>query len=163
MATDDLGDKMVALSVRTTKMTADVLKAAIKIYLKRQLNPHGKMTIKQLMRKDAGAKSIEITEKNIKSFERVARKYGVDFALKKDSTQEPPKYIVFFKARDADVIEQAFREYTNDTLDKNKDKTKQKQKKRSSIREKLKIFKDKVKNKERERERSHKKERDNTL
>lgn len=161
MEHEELGNKLVALSVRTTKMTADVLKTAIKAYLNHRNNPHGKMTVKQLMRKDAGAKSIEITEKNIKSFERVARKYGVDFALKKDSTQEPPKYIVFFKARDADVIEQAFKEYTNDTL--NKDKTKRKEKSRPSVREKLIKFKDKLKRKERELDRSHKKERDNML
>lgn len=39
--------------------------------------------------------NIEVTDKNIKSFEKVARKYGVDFAIKKDKSVTPPKYLVF--------------------------------------------------------------------
>ena len=42
----------------------------------------------------------------------VARKYGVDFALKKDTSGDIPKYLVFFKARDADALTAAFKEYT---------------------------------------------------
>lgn len=59
-----------------------------------------------------GVSNIEITDSNIKSFERVARKYGVDFAVKKDRSVSPPKYLVFFKGRDADALTAAFREYT---------------------------------------------------
>ena len=58
-----------------------------------------------------GVSSIEVTDSNIKSFERVARKYNVDFAVKKDRGREPPKYLVFFKGRDADVLSQAFKEF----------------------------------------------------
>ena len=42
----------------------------------------------------------------------MARKYGVDFALKKDKSGDIPKYLVFFKARDADALTAAFKEYT---------------------------------------------------
>ena len=38
-------------------------------------------------------------------------KYNVDFAVKRDKTTEPPKYLVFFKGKDADVIAQAFKEF----------------------------------------------------
>lgn len=38
--------------------------------------------------------------------------YGVDFAVKKDRSVSPPKYLVFFKGRDADALTAAFREYT---------------------------------------------------
>ena len=69
---------------------------------------HGKMSVKKLVGQGMGASSIEVTDNNIKSFERVARKYNVDFAVKKDKTVEPPKYMVFFKSKDADVITQAF-------------------------------------------------------
>lgn len=55
--------------------------------------------------------SIEISDKNIKTFERVARKYGIDFALKKDKSCKPPKYYVFFKGRDMDAMTMAFKEY----------------------------------------------------
>ena len=52
--------------------------------------------MKELIGQNAGVSNIEITDKNIKSFEQVARKYGVDYALKKDTTGEKPKYLVFW-------------------------------------------------------------------
>ena len=60
--------------------------------------------------------NIEITDQNIKSFEKVAKKYGIDYALKKDSSQDPPKYIVFFKGKDLEVINMAFNEYSKKQL-----------------------------------------------
>ena len=59
--------------------------------------------------------NIEITDRNIRDFDRVARKYGVDYALKKDKSGEIPKYLVFFKARDGDALTAAFKEYTAKT------------------------------------------------
>lgn len=94
--------------------------------------------------------NIEITDSNIKSFERVARKYGVDFALKKDRTTHPPKYLVFFKARDADAMTAAFTEFSAKTVKKAQ---------RPSVLVQLRKFKelikssviDKVKNRDKER------------
>lgn len=77
--------------------------------------PHGKQTVKQLVGQNQGVANIEITDSNIKDFERVARKYGVDFALKKDRSGDIPKYLVFFKARDGDALTAAFKEYTAKT------------------------------------------------
>ena len=79
------------------------------------MKPCGKQTVKQLVGQDQGVANIEITDRNIKDFERIARKYGVDFALKKDRTGEIPKYLVFFKARDGDALTAAFKEYTAKT------------------------------------------------
>lgn len=42
----------------------------------------------------------------------MAKKYHVDFALKKDTTAEQPRYLVFFKSRDADAITAAFQEFS---------------------------------------------------
>ena len=88
---DEVRDKSVALVIDVGKkggrLTADLLKWAIRRYQEQSRNPkvhHGKQTVKQLVKQGAGVQNIEITDKNIKSFERVARKYGVDFALKKD-------------------------------------------------------------------------------
>ena len=77
-----------------------------------------------------------MTEKNIKSFDRVARKYGVDYAVKKDRSVSPPKYLVFFKARDADALTAAFKEFTAKTLRK---------KERPSMRTKLTQFREMIK------------------
>ena len=72
------------------------------------------------MKQNVQLSNIEITDGNIKSFERVAKKYSIDFSLKKDVTADPPRYYVFFKARDADVMTAAFKEYTGKSLNKDK-------------------------------------------
>ena len=93
----------------------------------------------------------DITEGNIKAFESTAKKYGIDFALKKDATESPPRYLVFFKGRDADVLTAAFKEFSAKKLT---------QEKKPSIRKLLSTLKEaaqgrnaeraKVKNKDRE-------------
>lgn len=115
---DEVRDKSVALVIQTGKtggrITADLVKWAMRRYLEHSKAPHGRQTVKQLVRQGAGVQNIEITDKNIKSFEHIARKYGVDFALKKDP--ENGRYLVFFKSRDADALNAAFTEYTAKTL-----------------------------------------------
>ena len=120
---EEVEQRTVTLAISTSKMTANVLKSAISKYLAyrkekaRQgpVKPCGKQSVKQLVGQDQGVTNIEITDNNIKGFERIARKYGVDFALKKDKTGETPKYLVFFKARDADALTAAFKEFTAKT------------------------------------------------
>jgi hypothetical protein len=82
----------------------------------------GKQTVKQLVGQAHGVTNIEISDKNIKAFESIARKYGVDFAVKKDATENPPKWLVFFKGRDTDAITAAFKEYSAKQLTKGADK-----------------------------------------
>ena len=114
---DEVNEKTIALYIKTGKLTAQTLQKAMKAILskgKKQLSkpPQGKQSVKQLVRQGAGVSNIEVTDGNIKSFERVARKYGVDFALKKDVSSQPPRYLVFFKSRDADALTAAFAEYS---------------------------------------------------
>ena len=70
----------------------------MKMYLEHRKNgkqaTHGKMSVKKLVGQGMGASSIEVTDNNIKFFERVERKYYVDFAVKKDKMVEIPKYVV---------------------------------------------------------------------
>ena len=66
----------------------------------------------------AALTNIDVTEANIGAFKPCAKKYGVDFTLRKDKTNHPPHYNVIFKAKDADNLEQAFREFTAKTLSK---------------------------------------------
>lgn len=86
---EEVENKSVAISIKATKLTANVLKAALLKALaemeKKQKNPKvykGKQSVKHLVRQGVGVSNIEITDGNIKSFEKVARKYGIDFALK---------------------------------------------------------------------------------
>ena len=116
---DEINEKVIALSIRTTKLTAEMLQKSIRFMLsqiKKQLDKpvqrHGKQTLKQRMKQNAGVSNIEITKDNIKAFESTAKKYGIDFALKKDSTETPPRYLVFFKGRDADALTAAFNEFS---------------------------------------------------
>ena len=41
------------------------------------------------MKQNAGVSNIEITKDNIKAFESTAKKYGIDFALKKGHDGNP--------------------------------------------------------------------------
>ena len=72
----------------------------------------GKQTLKALKATEPNLTSIEITDQNIKDFDRVARKYRVDYALKKDKSGLVPKYYVFFRAKDAASLNAAFTEYS---------------------------------------------------
>ena len=72
------------------------------------------------MKHNTGVSNIEITDQNIRAFSATAKKYGIDFALKKDTSGEIPRYLVFFKGRDADVITAAFREFSAKNLEKEK-------------------------------------------
>ena len=86
---EEINKKTVALVISASKMTGRVLQAAIREYLRQQQKNknkgyQGKQTIKQLVESGAALSNIEITNKNIKSFEPVAKKYGLDYALKKE-------------------------------------------------------------------------------
>ena len=114
---DEVNEKTIALYIKTGKLTAQTLQKAMKAILskgKKQLSkpPQGKQSLKQLMKQNAGVSNIEITKDNIKAFESTAKKYGIDFALKKDTTETPPRYLVFFKGRDADALTAAFKEFS---------------------------------------------------
>ena len=122
---EDVQHRSATLIIKGAKLTEQTLRSAIKKLLASQKSgsraknvrstttiTQGKQTVKQLVGQNQGVANIEITDQNIKSFERVARKYGVDFAVKKVRDETPPKYLVFFKARDADALTSAFKEYS---------------------------------------------------
>ena len=119
---EEVNQRVVSLSIRAGKLTTDVLAKAVRMYLEAQKRSsykkppqikHGQMTVKQLMEQNAGATNYELDPNNIKGFVRVERKYHVDFAVKKNNTLDPPKYIVFFKSRDQDTMDKALQEFSN--------------------------------------------------
>ena len=140
---EEVNEKTIALCIKGGKITADILKAAMRKYLqemekekaksmqktqvkkeqKTQVVKRGKQSIKSMLDKGSELSNIEITDNNIRSFERVARKYGIDYSLKRDKSTDPPKYLVFFRAKDADVMTSAFKEYSGLTLQKSKRKS----------------------------------------
>ena len=151
---EEVENRTVAIVTSAAKFTGRLFKAAICKYLEhRKLNkankaraspviPHGKQTVRQIIGQNQGVPTIESNDPDIKSFERVARKYGVDYAIKKVRTEDKSKYVIFFKARDADALTQAFTEYTRKSAEKEK---------RPSVIQQLKILTEKVQNKVLER------------
>lgn len=114
---EEVDQKTIALAIKTGKLTGQVLQAAMKKYLEARKKgkarlPHGQQSLRKLKRDGSALSNIEITEANIGLFKPCAKKYGVDFTLRKDTTTQPPHYIVIFKAKDADNMEQAFKEFT---------------------------------------------------
>ena len=82
--------------------------------------PIGKQTIQQLIGQDQGVTNIDISKTDLRGFEKYARKYRVDYAITMDKSVIPPKYLVFFKARDADAMTAAFNAYSAEILAKDK-------------------------------------------
>ena len=115
---EEVTGKSIALIIDGAKMSEQVLEKALQKFLEAQKNKspkmhRGKQTLKQLAGQNAGLANIEISDKNIKAFTHLAKKFHVDFALKKDTTAEQPRYLVFFKSRDADAITAAFQEFAS--------------------------------------------------
>ena len=147
---EEVENKTLTLVINSSKLTGRMLKSAISKYLahrkevkhqKRQsrdspVKHHGRQTVKQLIGQDQGVSNIEINDPSIKDFDRIARKYGVDYAIKRDRSSDPPKFLVFFKSRDADALTSAFNEYAGEKVKKAS---------RPSVLQRLAMFKDMVK------------------
>lgn len=156
-------EKMMALVLRSTKFTARTLEKAVSMYLRHhaqkkadpQNTRHGKMKVGKLLGLDQGAATIELKDDGLKDFNKSMKRYNVDYAIKKDKTVEPPKYIIFFKSRDKDAIAEAFKDYVH---------RHDKRAERPSLHERLNYFKDIVsKNKELEQSKERVKHQERTL
>ena len=113
---EDVENRTINFAISTTKLTGrTVLAAARKFFQwragKKHGKPVGKQSVRQLLRQDQGATNIEIEKTGIRDFKRILDKYGVDYAITKNH-EDPPWYLVFFKARDADTLTVAFKEYS---------------------------------------------------
>ena len=111
--------------------------------------PHGKQSVKKLMAHGVATNSIELSG-DTKTFDRVARKWNVDYAFYKAG---PDKYLLFFKSGQADAITACFSEYSKKVLNKSKSR-------RTPIRDQLKqgadqFAKDKSHKRERVKEAAH--------
>ena len=101
---EEVNNGAAQVVVKVGKLSGRLLKAAVAKVLKAwqeksdpQKLHRGKQTVKQLAAQNKGMSSIDVDKAGIRSFERVARKYGVDFAPKKG---RDGKYYVFFKGKD---------------------------------------------------------------
>ncbi|SEK96029.1 Protein of unknown function [Butyrivibrio sp. ob235] len=114
---DEVSEKSVHLAFRVGRVSAVTLWRGLKSFLrhrreKRMLPKEGKQTVKQLIKQGQGASSMEVGGESMRTFKKIANKYGVDYAIVKDKTADPPKYTCFFKAKDIDAITAVVKEYS---------------------------------------------------
>lgn len=164
---EELETKTVNLVLKASKVTGQLLAKELDRWLEKRKDKirgiiqnidksanSGKQSVKQLLGNGQSVSSIPIEDDgDMKGFQKIANKYGLDFAIVKDKAEDPPKYTVFFKAKDADVITQVVKEYTAKYLSEEK-------KDKPSILEKLKKFKEIVaKTPKKEKEKKKEQER----
>ena len=119
---EEIEHKTVNLAISTTKLSARTLLRGMQ-FLLRQYDKHasqGKQSMRRLVRQNRGVSSVEISKTGIRGLERYAKKYGIDYAIRKDTSEVPPRYLVFFKAPDAEAFQSAFKEYSASLLNKDK-------------------------------------------
>lgn len=124
MMQEDIDQKSIVLVTKGTKITAKVLAKAMTAALrqiKKTRDKPGKQSFKQLS-KGGSLESIPISDGNIKAFDPIARKYGVRYKLVKDASEDPPKWMAFFRAKDVDVMTAAFKEFSYKTLNREAEK-----------------------------------------
>ena len=96
---EEVTQRTVVLCVEATKLSAGMLQQAMKKVLdemqkgvtghKTKLH-HGKQTLRQLMKHNTGVSNIEITNQNIRAFSATAKRYGIEFALKRTPVARYP-------------------------------------------------------------------------
>ena len=137
---EEIEEKTVRLAISSTRLTRRALATVIRAYLRHRANEkmasidehiQGKQSIDELVKQNQGVSSMVVGDEGIITFEKIAKKYGVDFAIMKDKNEKPPVYTAFFKARDTDAMEAVVNEYSMKMM---------KMKERPSVLAKLKKF-----------------------
>ena len=143
----EITDKSVHIAVRLAKPVledfmkalSDAVKKPVKVAghaIGQKIHPtEGKQSVKTLIRQGQGVSSIPLADEGLKDFQKIAKKYGVDFAVVKDKNSEPPIYTIFFKAKDQDAITRILDDYAAKQIKKPSVK-------KTSVLEKLKKFKE---------------------
>lgn len=120
---EEVENRTVNLAISTTKLTGRALLSAFRKYLQHRKSRKaeksvGEQTIGELLGQNQGASNIEIEKTDIQGFKKILGKYGIDYAITKDPSQTPNRYLVFFKARDGDAMTAAFKEYSASLMQK---------------------------------------------
>jgi len=146
---EEIDNRAIALTVKTTKLTAKALYKAFAAVIrkirkahKEAQTPQGRQTVKKLMKHGVSTSTIPLNG-DTQLFDRVARKWNVDYSFHKTGRN---KYLLLFKSGQADAITAALSEYTKRYMKRAKDK-------RPPILEQLKKHGEQAKSKSHEHER----------
>ena len=102
--------KTIDLSVKSKELTADVLKSAMQDFLSGKSRRKGRVSMKQLSEHSGKLENVEI--KGIGDFLSVAKKYDIDYAVKKEPDSDT--YHVFFQAGKMEDFKRAFQEFASE-------------------------------------------------
>ena len=119
---EEVENRAVNLAIATTKLTARSIARGIRWFL---VNRHqkkirnqmqhpfeeGRQTVADLMKAGVSTDKVELPDGSAKDFCRIARKFGVDYAIRRDKSKAMQRYVVFFKAKDGEVLDQVVKEY----------------------------------------------------
>lgn len=121
---EEIEQKTITLAVSAAKFTGRELKDAISRFVqhqnawKRAKEPAvktGRVTMRQLQKQYGELRSVNIDDNNTRQFERIARKYHVQYKVFRC---EKGKYQIFFKAPNDEAMQSAFKEYVTKKLEK---------------------------------------------
>ena len=83
---EEIEQKSFNIMISTTKLSARTVlravKAAFRLYQSKA--SQGKQSVRTLLRQNRGVSSVEISKTGIRGLERYAKKYGIDYAIRKD-------------------------------------------------------------------------------
>ena len=123
---EEVENRTVNLAVSTTRLTARSIIRGVRWFImnhsqkkirKQMKHPfaEGKQSVADLLKAGVSTDKIELPDGSARDFCKLAKKFGVDYAIRKDKSQEPARYVVFFKAKDTEVLDQVVKEYVSKT------------------------------------------------
>ena len=90
---EEIEQKSFNIMISTTKLSARTVlravKAAFRLYQSKA--SQGKQSVRTLLRQNRGVSSVEISKTGIRGLERYAKKYGIDYAIRKDTSEAPSR------------------------------------------------------------------------
>lgn len=114
MLSDDVLSGVIQVTVKTSEITADLVRSVIEVLTEKQNNKepalkHGKQSIKQLNKHGVELNAAPVHSKDLAGVKKDLKKYGIDFSVTKGDS--PDTYTLFFKMKDARQFYTAFLNY----------------------------------------------------
>ena len=124
---EEVEGKAITLILSGARLTGNVLRQAVGKFLRSQEGKGmifkragqlktGRQSIRSLRRHGEGLTDIDVNDKTMRGFKRIARKYGIEYSIKKVTGAEKPTYHVYFKAKDKDLMTKAMEEFAGKTV-----------------------------------------------
>ncbi len=117
---EEVENRTLTLLVGCTRFTGRTMMRAIERYLAHRRAAEndpvvrkGRQSVRALIQQGQPLAQEEMRDPDLRQFDRLARKYGVQYAVQKVEGLSPPQYRIFFQARDAGALTAVFQAYTN--------------------------------------------------